>query len=152
MPPIKKCIRCWTEKQQSQWIRWMLDGISGTEELEDVYCYLHVVVVFMSGNLLFTTNYFKDYHPVEWEVCVRSSFLCKYCMPLRHMRKHYSMVVQITPNLPLNISQPIKFCSVFTTLDGLDSSCITCAVGRSQYWITLELVSIPGELQFCQIF
>jgi len=43
----------------------MLDGISGTEELEDVYCYLHVVVVFMSGNLLFTTNYFKDYHPVE---------------------------------------------------------------------------------------
>jgi hypothetical protein len=31
---------------------------------------LHVVVVVvMSVNLLFTTNYFKDYHPVGWEVC-----------------------------------------------------------------------------------
>jgi hypothetical protein len=37
-------------------------GISGTEELKDGYCYLHVVV--MSVNFLFATNYFKDYHPV----------------------------------------------------------------------------------------
>jgi hypothetical protein len=41
----------------------MLGGISGTEELENGYCYLHVVVV-MSVNFLFATNYFKDYHPV----------------------------------------------------------------------------------------
>jgi hypothetical protein len=43
----------------------MWGGISGIYELEDGYCYLHVVVVVvMSVNLLFTTNYFKDYHPV----------------------------------------------------------------------------------------
>jgi len=42
----------------------MLGGISGTEELEDGYCCLHVVVVVMSVNFLFATNYFKDYHPV----------------------------------------------------------------------------------------
>lgn len=66
----QKCIRWWNEKQQSQWIRWMWGGISGIYELEDGYCYLHVVVVVvMSVNLLFTTNYFKDYHPVGWEVC-----------------------------------------------------------------------------------
>jgi len=37
----------------------MLGGIPGTEELEDGYCYLHVVVAVMSVNFLFATNNLK---------------------------------------------------------------------------------------------